>query len=131
MPAGRPPIFETPEAMEAKIEEYFAERVEKETAHREPATITGLILYLGFSHREALADYEKREGFSDIVRKARLRVENRYEQNLHGTTPTGSIFALKNMGWKDKHETELSGGIGVTWNETKTYAPKPEADPGT
>lgn len=127
MPAGRPPIFETSEQMEELAEKYFAESKE----NKEPLTITGLALYLGFSDRQSLYDYEEKPEFTCITKKCRLRVENQYEKNLHGTTPTGSIFALKNMGWKDKHETELSGGIGVTWNETKTYAPKPEADTGT
>lgn len=45
------------------------------------------------------------------------------------------IFTMKNRfpnEWKDKHETEHSGNMGLTWNETKTYpdAPEPEANPG-
>ncbi|MDO7846471.1 hypothetical protein Q5H92_08890 [Hymenobacter sp. M29] len=38
---------------------------------------------------------------------------------------TAVIFALKNLdadNFKDKHEVEHSGEMGVTWNETKTYA---------
>jgi hypothetical protein len=33
---------------------------------------------------------------------------------LTGTTPTGSIFWLKNAGWKDKTETEISGNLSLT-----------------
>ena len=40
-------------------------------------------------------------------------MESCYEGKLSGTTPTGAIFALKNMGWRDKTETELSGGVEV------------------
>lgn len=39
------------------------------------------------------------------------------------------IFTMKNRfpeEWKDKHETEHSGNMGLVWDETKTYEPKPE-----
>jgi phosphopantetheine adenylyltransferase len=66
------------------------------------------MLFLGFSHREAMADYEKREGFSDIIKSARARVEYSYEKMLHRSEGqvTGPIFALKNMGWKDRSEVD-------------------------
>lgn len=34
--------------------------------------------------------------------------------------------------WREKIETQHSGQVGITWNETKTYpdAPEPEANPG-
>jgi hypothetical protein len=35
-----------------------------------------------------------------------------YEENLRANNPTGSIFALKNMGWKDKTETGLTDKDG-------------------
>ena len=37
---------------------------------------------------------------------------------------TGAIFALKNMGWKDKSEVEQSGGLAINWHEEKTYIAK-------
>lgn len=72
----------------------------------EPPTITGLALYLGFASRQSLYDYEKRGEYSYIIKNARLRVEKGYELRLHGNNPTGSIFALKNMGWYDKQEID-------------------------
>ena len=104
---ARPRIYESPEEMESRIDDYFFNLA----SSKEPATITGLILWLGFSHREALSDYEKRDGFSDIIKKAKLKVECEYEKKLSGQTVTGSIFALKNMGWKDKTEQEISGSL--------------------
>mgnify|MGYP000947792118 FL=1 len=129
MPNGRPPLFSSPNDFNKKVEEYFTYIKGKKKGSNwlrqpEPATITGLILYLGFSHREALADYEKKKGFSDIVKRARLRVEFEYEKKLSAQAPAGSIFALKNMGWKDKTEVESSGQLGITWKEEKTYAPE-------
>jgi hypothetical protein len=119
--AGRPPYYETPEDFEAEVEKYFSMVTDKD-----PATITGLILYLGFSHREALADYEKKPQFSDTVRKAKLRVENEYEKRLFGQQVTGPIFALKNLGWTDKSQTEHSGSIDT---RPIQYAPQPGNEP--
>ena len=36
-----------------------------------------------------------------------------YEKALQGRSPTGAIFALKNFGWTDKQDVELSGGVKV------------------
>lgn len=106
---GRPPIFETDEQLAAKVEEYFAD-IE---ANGKPATITGLALYLGFESRQSFYDYEEKENFSYTIKKARLRIENEYEMKLSGNNVAGSIFALKNLGWKDKTETEHSGKLDV------------------
>lgn len=74
-----------------------------------PYTITGLALALGTT-RETLLDYEEKDGFSDTIKAAKLRCENYNEQMLYGTSPTGTIFNLKNnYGWRDKTEQENSG----------------------
>jgi len=119
---GRPPLFETDEQLSAKVEQYFHD-LQKEGYVR-PATITGLALYLGFESRQSFYDYEDKDGFSYTIKRARLRIENEYEEKLSGNNCTGSIFALKNLGWKDKTETELSGQVGVIWNEQKRYETK-------
>ncbi len=106
-PGGRPPIFEEPEQLQTEIDLYFS------TLDGAPVTITGLCLFLGFDSRQSFYDYEKNDKFSYIIKKARMKVENAYEKNLSGGQPTGSIFALKNMGWKDKTETEFSGELAV------------------
>jgi hypothetical protein len=72
----------------------------------EPPTITGLALHLGFASRQSFYDYEERGEYSYIIKNARLRVEKGYELRLHRNNPTGSIFALKNMGWSDKQEID-------------------------
>lgn len=117
MPAGRPPLYETPEAFTEKVKEYFANEVSPEN----PPTITGLALYLGFDSRQSFYDYEEREAFSYTVKRARTFIENEYEKKLHGNSCTGAIFALKNMGWKDKTEQEIHGALPVTINETRNY----------
>jgi hypothetical protein len=131
---GRPPIFATTEELQLEVEKYFIyidgefheeevdvfDRKSKQTKKvktvvwdrkPEPPTITGLVLFLGFVSRQSLLDYAKRgDEFSDIVKRAKCRVEHGYEKALWGDTPTGAIFALKQMGWSDKQEFSGPGG---------------------
>ena len=98
---GRPPKYKSAKELQKQIVEYF-EHIE--TSDDLKPTITGLTLFLGFADRSSFYDMErdKRAGFSYTIKRARLMIENVYEQLLQHTTPTGAIFALKNMGWDDK-----------------------------
>lgn len=100
MSAGAPQFYATPEELSVKVEEYFNTN--------SFYTITGLALYLGFCSRQSVYDYEKRPEFSYIIKRALLRVENAYELKLSGDKPTGAIFVLKNMGWIDKQQTDVT-----------------------
>lgn len=125
---GRPPMYETPEELEAKIIEYFTwiegekhteqrSWEDKKTGevktgdievwdrHPERPTITGLALFTGFDNKKSLYDYAKKEEFSYSIKRALSIVEQEYEYALFGQSPTGAIFALKNMGWIDKVES--------------------------
>ena len=104
-PGGRPAEYTNPGDLEAAVQEYFAQDGKK--------TVTGLAYHLGFESRQSLYDYEQKGQFSYIIKRAKIRVEIMYEEQLSGTTPTGSIFALKNMGWKDKTEAEVYGKEGA------------------
>lgn len=97
---GRPLKIETPEQMENILNEYF------ETTEENKITITGLCLALGVD-KSTFYDYEKREEYKDIVKQARMIVENSYEISLRENGRTGDIFALKNFGWRDKIEQEV------------------------
>jgi hypothetical protein len=72
----------------------------------EPATFTGLALFLGFNSLPEFEDYEDNGEFAHILKRGRLRIEAAYEKKLHYQSPTGAIFALKNMGWNDKTESK-------------------------
>lgn len=93
---GRPPTFENPEELEGKCIEYLKHCIK----NKEKPTITGLTLFVGFCSRSSWDDYLKRDGFSYIVKRAKLTIQNSYEQS----GGVFDIFALKNMGWKDKSE---------------------------
>lgn len=107
-PVGRPAMFESAESLENAIQAYFDIQIEKAL----PITISGLAYALGFISRQSLYDYKEKEEFSYILKRATFFVESQYEAKLSANNPTGSIFALKNMGWKDSHSTELTGANG-------------------
>ncbi len=107
---GRPLKFKSAAELEGKIEEYFAECVRT----GEPLTVTGLALALDTT-RETLMDYQEKNGYSDAVKRAKLRIENAYEKRLIARGNGGDIFALKQFGWKDRMEqaVELSGNMSL------------------
>lgn len=100
---GRPAKYTTPEALSKRLYQYFEFLAEYE----EKPTITGLCLFCGFESRQSFYDYGNKAGFSYIVNMARALIEHHYEQLMQtGTSNAGAIFALKNMGWKDKTEVD-------------------------
>lgn len=112
---GRPLKY-TVEELTVKVNEYF------ETQERQ--TLAGLALFLGID-RQTLYNYRERDEFFDIIKESVNRVEAKYEERLiYENAPTGVIFALKNMGWKDKSEVEQSGGLTINWKEERTYETK-------
>lgn len=108
MPAGRPPIVETPEEFKRLADEYFA----ASKASDEVPTVNGLVLALGFSSRQTLHNYEEKPQFVDVVKSARTRLEYEWEKRLAGGNAAGTIFWLKNQGWTDKTESEVYGKGG-------------------
>lgn len=118
---ARPRKIKSAKQFDELVDAYVA----KCTADETPITWTGLALYMGFCSRAELGNYEDYNGFSYSVKRARMIVENAYETRLHGNSPTGAIFALKNMGWTDRQEHDHRSGDG-------SMSPKPQittADP--
>ena len=130
---GRPPILESPEQMIERAEKYFDECDEGRTIEKVtkkgiefltvpiPYTVPGLALALGFNHREALRDYESKEGYSLTIKALRSRIERqRVEKMLTGEQSTiGSIFDLKcNFNYIDTPQPDVdvphltSGDVG-------------------
>jgi hypothetical protein len=107
---GRPAYYDTPEQLAEQVNEFFKTCDDNKTK----ATVTGLALFLGFSSRSSLDAYEEKgEEFKYIIKRSKLAVENSYE--LSGQTI--DIFALKNMGWKDKTEVESNNTHNINWVE--------------
>lgn len=109
---GRPRKYETPQELESRITEYF-ETIDPDKGNY--PTVTGLALFLGFSSREGLQEYKTRDEFSDIMKRALMVVESHYENRLNSGAPTGAIFALKNMNWKDTTDLKHSGEIKTSY----------------
>jgi hypothetical protein len=110
---GRPPFYSNSIELQNKIDEYFNGCPDKKeivagngTVKLSIYTISGLAYYLGFESRQSFYAYEDKVEFSYTIKRARLRIEMNYEQNLQFNNATGSIFALKNMDWSDKSEIE-------------------------
>jgi len=91
---GRPKLYATAEEFEVRVIEYFTQMKEDSIK----ATITGLVLFLGFSCLKQLAEYEQHSDFSTVAKRARLAVHNSYE---HGGNAM-DIFMLKTQGFNDR-----------------------------
>lgn len=83
----------------------------------EPATITGLALFLKVP-KEKILNCPDNDNLSDMFKYARLKIENAYEQRLIKRGNSGDIFALRVLGWNDKHENDLQEGFTYTSMET-------------
>ena len=118
MAMGHPPIYKTPQALQAKIDEYFQGGYRKtkikigdELVEVPDITISDLVIFLGFCDRRSFYDYENREGFSYTIKKARSFIEREYESLLRHHNCTGAIFALKNFGWIDNQHIDLKANV--------------------
>ena len=102
---GRPALWKDPEDLKKLVREYFNEE--------DRPTLSGLAFYLGVD-RKTLYNYEDKDEFFHIIKTARDAVACVYEERLlYENQPTGVIFALKNMGWKDKSEVQQDTTINI------------------
>lgn len=93
---GRPPIWTDPAVLQKLIDQYFD--------NQQRPSLSGLAHALDID-RQTLYNYQEKDEFFGIIKNARRKVEMLYEEILlYGDKPTGVIFALKNMGWKDRSD---------------------------
>jgi DNA-packaging protein gp3 len=121
---GRPRKYNNAQDLQDAIDDYFENGVklrevlvgrkgEQEIAQIPVPTITGLVLHVGYESRQSFYDLEKDERFSYTVKRARTFIEKEYEEQLAINGGSGPIFALKNFGWVDKTENEVTGKDGA------------------
>lgn len=107
--------YNSAEELQTAIDNYFKNgvKIRKIVTGKHPntkteeipvPTISGLCFFLGFASRQSFYDMEKKKELSYIIKRARLFIEQEYEERLCYGNVTGAIFALKNMGWVDKQE---------------------------
>ena len=111
-------MYQSAEKLQKKIEEYFdggyrkrtVVNKEGETVEVPDITISDLVLYLGFCDRKAFYDYGNKPEFSHTIKRARTFIEREYESCLRqqGLSAAGPIFALKNFGWTDRQELDIT-----------------------
>lgn len=126
---GRPPFYKTVEELQAAIDAYFNDcngRLltdgegnpilnkydEPIYLDKKPYTVTGLALYLGFTSRQALLNYQNKQAFVDAVTRAKLIIEDYANQRLYDRDGVnGAKFTLINnfSGYADKQEINHSG----------------------
>lgn len=111
--------YDDPKVLMEKIEEYF------NTTEPKNQTGAGLCIFLGIS-RVTYNNYKNGvvgPEIQDVIAWAQTRLENKYALDLNWKpNPTGPIFALKQLGWKDNQEVEAKvSGFDIVCN-----VPRPE-----
>ena len=100
---GRPPKYTDPGTFDMMVDLYVAACDDK----KEPLTIPGLALFLGFSCRQSLYEYQEKEEFTDSIKRARSLVEADMIRRGLATGGAMPIFILKNMGYSDRQTTQI------------------------
>ncbi len=123
---GRPPMYNSKEEIQEKIDKYFEECkgtvltnkdgdivIDKNglpiVINGKPLTITGLAIALGFNSRQTLLNYQGKEEFMDTITRAKAIVEQYAEERLFDKDgANGAKFSLANNfeGWKEKQQIE-------------------------
>ena len=102
-PGGRPKIFNSPQEIEEKVEQYKQYLREED----KPPTMAGLAYFLGVD-RQTIYNYKKDQEFFDTIKKYRdwilLSIEEQCIIKGHG----GSIFLAKNYGYTDRQEVNYT-----------------------
>ncbi len=117
---GRPRKYNKVEDMQKAIDNYFKEC----DKNKDPYTISGLALALGFIERKSLLDYcnyndDEDESFLHTIKEAKAKCEANVEKGLLSGkyNATGAIFNLKNnYNWVDKQEIEADVNSSVEIN---------------
>jgi len=108
--------------LNTNIEAYFELCENADKNKKEHPCFSGLAYSLGFSSRQSLHEYAKRDDATSLpIKRAMLKIEWSYEIALHSQSCTGAIFALKNRGWTDKSEIEHSGEVEYKINPPPSY----------
>jgi len=105
-------VFKNAEELQIRLDKYKAYL--EETG--KPPTIAGLAYYTGM-HRSTIYLYEKREEYDSVLVDFRDWVLMNYEEFAIEKGGGGIIFLLKNYGYTDKQEMQLSGSINNPFKE--------------
>lgn len=94
--------YKTIKQLDTAVDVYFSEKV-----IIQDKTVAGLCLHLGFESKDIFLNVDKYgQQYKEVLKRAKLKMEKYYEEKLIGNRVTGSIFALKNLGWSDKDKDD-------------------------
>ena len=100
---GRPRKFQSPAELEEMFDAYFARCAQEGIL----ATIAEVSDVCGMD-RKTFANYEKRDEFFPVIKKARMKLIAQAERAMFGAHPAGAIFWSKNNA-RYKDEQHLKG----------------------
>lgn len=108
MGPGKPRKFKDEKELQKALDNYkkYLEKADK------PPTIAGLAYYTGID-RQTLYNYQKRDEYFDTIKAFRDWVLMTYEEEAITRGNGGIVFLLKNYGYTDKQEQEISGGLTI------------------
>ena len=117
-PGGRPPIISSLDQLTSRIDTWKRKHTDVNGNYiyddpNKAPTMSGLALELGYCDRHSLYDVEQRDPEFYAPIKGALAFIAQYHERACSTrtTPVGNIFLLKNLGYSDKQEVELSGRV--------------------
>ena len=105
---GKPRLFKDAAELKACLDKYKAYLKES----KKPPTIAGLAYYTGIE-RQTIYNYKEREGYESTLKDFRDWVIMTYEEVAIEKGGGGIIFLLKNYGYTDKSEHEISGDTSL------------------
>ena len=101
MAGGRPKKWDTPEQLQKDVDRYFDYCKEES----KPETIAGLAYYTNVD-RHTIYNYDKKDEYFHIIKRARERILMGLEETSISKGNAGTIFVMKQYGYKDRHEVE-------------------------
>lgn len=120
---GKRAKYGTPQEMQKKIDEYFSkyenplpltdgkgnvllDKTGKPIYKEDIPTSSGLAYHLGFNSRCSLHDYAEKPTFTEVMKRAKLRLQTYWEPYLNSKNSNGVryLFANLNDGWKEPEE---------------------------
>ena len=101
---ARPLKFATPEEFDLMVDLYVATCEEK----KEPMTIPGLALFLGFADKSSLYHYQHRKPFTDSVKRARTLIEEATVKRSTLTIPQSSPIETEGFSSTARRAAEIS-----------------------
>jgi len=116
---GRP-RKNTPAQLQQLIDTYWALPGRK--------TLAGMVLAAGYSDRQSFYDLGKLPEFSCIIKNAHQRIVHYYEDlGQEKNNPAFSIFLLKNLGYTDQQQLDITTKGNAVSGFAVEYANLPDA----